>query len=390
LQKTQLLSQVRLDSTSIFLIESHAFVLELKPSLSIFPRIHLESFCYYLIQAQNLNKYPFQDTDVVKSLEELETSENDKDEYQIRKLYPDATGNRKQEWYFDMNNGEKTDRLRNTKNANLKKEEDDDSWSVTGAKKLEGEGDNAKWEGKGQVRLEGWSESGDKKWLNMEITVYAYYDKDLQGQYWDDHDNKWKKFDPGPYAFQLYGRGGHHSSKDKCEGACYKIGLRKDGDVEVRKEPAHPCYLKDKGLKEGIKNGVKDRWIGLKQVLYNFKNGDRDCVANEIWIDDESDDNGELKISNKWRNVSNVNDTGNWGTQGLDDDDKEKFKDDCPVLDENVKHEHRRAEDIINMPGGTDEGNIGSLRCDIMKLKFKYFSIREIQAPKPDKDAEVA
>ena len=59
-------------------------------------------------------------------------------------------------------------------------------------------------------------------------------------------------------------------------------------------------------------------------------------------------------------------------------------------LDENENHEHRRAEDIINMPGGTNEGNIGSLRCDAMKLKFKYFSIREIKPPRPDKDAEEA
>ena len=41
-------------------------------------------------------------------------------------------------------------------------------------------------------------------------------------------------------------------------------------------------------------------------------------------------------------------------------------------------------------PGGTNEGNIGSLRCDAMKLKFKYFSIREIKPPIPDKDAEEA
>ncbi len=113
-----------------------------------------------------------------KSLAELETSETEIDEHDIRKLYHDAIDDRKQEWYFDMNNPTRPGgRLGNYKNANLQRESDG-SWSVTGATEFI----DGKWrKGKGQVRLEGWSESGSKKWLNMEITVYAFYMFDIEG-----------------------------------------------------------------------------------------------------------------------------------------------------------------------------------------------------------------
>ena len=352
-----------------------------------------------LNQAQNLNRYPIIDTVVVKSLEQLQTSESDLDKHNIRKLYSDATGDRKkQAWYFDDmvdDKGKKiNDRLGNEKNANLKKE-DDGSWSVTGAKEVKKKNGKSEWLGKGQVRLEGWSEAEDrnKKWLNMEITVYAFYEFDLKGR---NKQGKALMSNKINYAFQLYGRGGTHSSKRRCEGACYKIGVRKDGAVAVRKEVNHPFYLTEMGKKKGTEKDVKGRWIGLKQVLYNYKHDDKECVANEVWIDDESDDNGgKLKVLNKWRNVSNVNDIGKWGMEDLKQDYINKnFERTCEVLDTNVdqneSHKHRQAEDIINEPGGTDNGNIGSLRSDIIKLKFKFFSIREIEPPQPDKHAEEA
>jgi hypothetical protein len=332
-----------------------------------------------------------------KKLEELQTKVNDLDDkyHKVRKLYPDANDSRKrEEWQFDLERGKRTERLRNVHDrTNLKKEDDDGSWSATGVTDKEGEGDDAKWrDGQGQVRLEGWSESGQKRWLNMEITVYAKYDYDLKGRY-KDGEGEWTRFEPSDYAFQLYGRGGHHGGdgRERCEGACYKIALMKDGDVLVRKEVNHPFYLENKGRKKGTDEDVKDRWIGLKQVLYNFQKGDRTCVANEIWIDDESDDDGKLKVSNKWRNVSNVNDTGGWDTQGLSDDYiNDRYQRNCDRLDENENHSHRKPDDIINKEGGPEEGNIGALRSDKLKLRFKYFSIREIQPPIPHEDAENA
>jgi hypothetical protein len=307
----------------------------------------------------------------------------------VGKIYPDASGNKAQEWYFDKYiegyDFEKWEgkRLRNImKRTNLRWREDEDPncWSVTGAADMRKEDGKVRWhEGKGDVRLEGWSESADKPWLNLEITVYAKYVGKLKGEC--KGDDGWGPFSDKGYAFQLYGRGGHHGGqgKETCEGGCYKIALMQDGEVRVRKEVNHGCYLNDKGGKEATGN-VKGRWIGLKQVLYNYRNDEgKTCAVNEIWIDDESDVNGKLRISNKWRNVSNVIDTGEWG-DGCSD---EKFEGGCDTLDIDEKKGTRRIrKHVISMPGGTSKGNLGSLRSDSVKLLFKNFSIREIEPPK--------
>jgi hypothetical protein len=86
---------------------------------------------------------------------------------------------------------------------------------VTGAKEVKKKNGESEWLGKGQARPEGWSESEDKnkKWLNMEITVYAFYELDLKGRNKQDKELKPNKIN---YAFQLYGRRGTHSSKKRC------------------------------------------------------------------------------------------------------------------------------------------------------------------------------
>lgn len=323
-----------------------------------------------------------------KELKDLETNEKDDLDYnQIRKLYHDATDDdRKQEWYFGQITPTE-DPLLSQGDARLRPSNDnDDTWIVTGAwDKNDSTGKYG--EGKGQVRLEAWSKSASKRWLNMEITTYVRHMEDIEGS----------NIDPASgmkYVFQLYGRGGSHRNSPPCDGGCYKIGIMRKpssdvGKVAVRKEVYHPYYLNEKGIETGTTKDIFGRWIGLKQVLYNFKQGDRTCVANEIWIDDDSHDNGSLKISNNWRNVSCVNDTGSYGDGGGSD-----FKDDCPTLDKDETGD-RRKEHIINKPGGASEGdkegrNIASLRCDSIKLKIKFFSVREIKPPQPHGNAKVA
>jgi hypothetical protein len=305
---------------------------------------------------------------VAKSLAELKTKDTDVDKWGIRKLYTDAVGSDQQEWYFNMESPTSDNRLRNLERANLRRG-DGGSWSVDGTEK----------DGKGQVRLEAWSESGNKKWLNTEVTVYGFYIDDLPDSY------KQSKT-----AFQLYSGGGHHSKLKKCEAGGYKIRLFKDGRVAVRKEPLHPFYCEDRGTNKITDKTVKGRWIGLKQVRYNFKEDNKVCVANEIWIDEESDNDGKLVPRNGWRRVADVKDKGGWGlSEDMSEQEREKYieerwKDDCPLQDSNVvDRQHREIEDIINMPGGTDEGNLAALRCDGVKLKFKYFSVREIELPTP-------
>jgi len=295
------------------------------------------------------------------SLGDLETTDVDVDRWGIRKLYAEATGVNAQEWYFNMENPTSDNRLRNLESANLKRR-DDGSWYVDGTEN----------DGKGQVRLEAWSESGNKKWLNTEVTVYGFYIEDLPD-----------KFDPGRYAFQLYSGGGHHSSREgrRCEGACYKVRLFKKGKIAVVKEPQHPVYCRNRGTKGATGEEVMGRWIGLKQVRYNFEEDNRVYVANEAWIDDNSDSAGELVIRNRWRRVANVHDRGGWDAAAGQMKD---WDGNCPRLDVNVNRQDREVTDIINMSGGTDAGNLAALRCDGVKLKFKFFSLREIKPPTPD------
>ena len=173
-----------------------------------------------------------------------------------------------------------------------------------------------------------------------------------------------KKYNQSDTAFQLYSGGGHHSTTKPCDAGCYKIRLWKDGNVAVRKEPIHPFYCEDREKNKATEKEVRGRWIGLKQVRYNFEENNKVFVANEIWIDDESDHDGKLEISNHWRRVANVADKGGWGLAKDMNEDvrkkyiKERWHDDCPRMDENVDRRHREHEDILNMPGGTKEGNL--------------------------------
>jgi hypothetical protein len=312
------------------------------------------------------------------TLNDLETRDSDVDKWGIRKLYPSAGGDNAQEWYFDMEDPTSDPRLKNHKpRSNLKKVSEDGSWYVDGIAKYEQNGEEK--QGKGEVRLEAWSESKNKRWLNTEVTVYGQYIEDLP-----------ENFDQSKTAFQLYSGGGHHSKNHPCDAGGYKIRLFKDGNVAVRKEPLHPFYCEDRGKNKATEKEVRGRWIGLKQVRYNFEEDDKVFVANEIWIDDESDHDEKLDISNHWRRIANVADKGGWGlSKDMKDEEKEKYKKerwrkDCDCMDQNVDGEHREIEDIINMPGGTDEGNLAALRCDGVKLKFKFFSVREIIPPKSD------
>jgi hypothetical protein len=342
---------------------------------------------------------------MVRTLNDPELGTKSHDLFQgVRKIYANASGNTQQEWHcddhinhYDFKQFSESKRLKNiAKRTNVRWREDEGCWSVTGVADKVLKDDKVKeWkDGKGQVRLEGWSED-NKKWLDMEITVYAKLVGTLRG----DYDGRGPNPPNPPYAFQLYGRGGSHesSAKARCEAACYKIGLarrdtndRKEGDVEVRKEPVHDCYLNSQGTTKATDKPVKGRWIGLKQVIYNYKDNGNTYVANEIWIDDKSDvESGgihKLEVSNKWEHIVTVVDKGNWGggcDKEVEINDKKISLDD--VLKETCK---RKTKDIITGPGGPDDsGNAASLRTDDVKLLFKHFSIREIKAPKePKKD----
>jgi hypothetical protein len=154
--------------------------------------------------------------------------------------------------------------------------------------------------------------------------------------------------------------------------------MKRKNILAVRKEPQYPFYCEDRGTNKITDKTVKGRWIGLKQVVYNFKEDNKVFVANEIWIDEESDNDGKLVPRNGWRLSEDM--SAQEGEKYIE----ERWKDDCPLQDSNVvDRRHREIEDNINMPGGSDLGNLAALRCDGVKLKFKYFSVREIELPTP-------
>ena len=273
------------------------------------------------------------------------------DKWQIKKLYADALGDRAQTWTMDMSNPSSDPRFKNEQNANLRKEADG-GWSSDGSEN-----------GKFQVRLEGWSESGSKKWLNTEITVYAQFMQDIATG------------DPGAYAFQLYRGGGHHSSKSPCDGAAYKARIRKDKSVVICKEVLHPDYTNNKGGLRKLTKDPKGNYIGVKEVVYNLPKAasGRTPVKIEVWVDEEGmNPQGVLDpVKQNWILAAETIDNGGWASGDGGG---------CPAI-EIGNTGKRKPDEILNTSGGTSEGNLCAYRTDGVKSKIKYFSIREIKPP---------
>ena len=277
------------------------------------------------------------------------------DKYGIRKLYPDAVGSTASTmWYFDMDNPTKDPRLGNEERAGLKKQPDG-SWY------LDGMGGTTK----GQVRIEGRCESRNKKWLNGEVTVYAKYLNDLPNS----------ATEPGAYAYQVYLRGANHSTSNPCIGSCYKIRIRKDKGVAIVKEIQHPQYSSNRLGTRKINQDIKGKWLGVKQVVYNFIQNNKTVVKIEIWVDENvTDSNGNLQIKNNWQKIAETVDSGNW--KAMDSPSS------CPAVDVDAVIKNRRQPDeIISMSGGTEDWNCAAYRTDGVSSTIKYFSVREIKPP---------
>lgn len=273
------------------------------------------------------------------------------DKYGIKKLYPDATGDKAQVWYMNMDNPSSDPRFKNEQSANLEKEPDG-AWSSDGS-----------LNGKYQVRLEGWSESGQKKFLNCETTVYAQFMGDIARA----------PGDPGAYAYQIYRGGGHHSSNTPCEGAAYKARVRKDRSVVIVKEVLHPDYTSNKGGLAKLIKPPLGYYIGTKLVVYNLEYDavkQRTPVKIEVWCDESGMDVfGKLDPAKQnWKKMAETIDSGGWASGNGGG---------CPAI-ESGNTGKRRPDEILNTPGGTLSGNLCAYRTDGVKSKIKFFSIREI------------
>ena len=227
--------------------------------------------------------------------------------------------------------------------------------------------------------------NNDSSWSIIPLTSYTYvrmnvltssgYDRNqiatfnhsiLAKKGYMQSPNDWKNIEMTGYIklnqfnieedegiLQWYSRGGIHysnngSSNQSCEGVGYKGNLFFNGDVRFAKEQWHVSYeFTDK--KSNVTSSLKDRWIGFKYITYNIKdkNTNTENVKLEIWLD--------KKANNKWTQVYQYIDNGNWGKMG------------------------------IKCGGNKDQiitwgGPIATFRWDnATDIDFKFLSIREIQ-----------
>jgi hypothetical protein len=293
------------------------------------------------------------------------TQDLEKDAAGIRKIYPDAKTDY-QEWYFNERDPFKDPQLKDEEGSGLRRMQDgSDSWYIDGSK------------ARGQVRLAGWSKKGTYWADATEMTIYAKWLNDAKG-----------KTTTGRYLYQIYLRGGDHSTQKGrgSEASCYKFRVATNGQCYLVKEIQHspPGYTNNvAGRKIGNlpKTGLKSKtWIGMKLVVYNIqeKDGGPVWVRVEGWVDSTcTTKDGKLDTSKqKWVKMVEHIDKGGWRCSSM----KKPVK--GPTVDYNSKTPNvRQPTEIISMPGGTKDGNLGAYRTDNRATCFKHFSIRQIQNP---------
>src|SRR5580765_5605254 len=180
------------------------------------------------------------------------------DRFGVKKIYPNAST--VNEWAVNMDNPSATS---NFKNLPTITKQPDGSFQTK----------------ESQVRMEAWSPE-NKKWLNVEITAYQkLVSADTQ------------------YVFQLYRGGGHHSSispERQCWGAAYKTAMLSNGtsgcSTSCRKEVNHPAYCPNRSVTKVSTKPLANRWIGMKQVTYNYLKNGKTFVRIEVWVDDDVTD----------------------------------------------------------------------------------------------------
>lgn len=288
----------------------------------------------------------------------------EKDVNGVRKIYPDAKQNY-QEWYFNERDPFRDPQLKDEEGSNLRRMQDgSDAWYIDGGKS------------KGQVRLAGWSKKGTY-WENAtEMTIYVKWLDDVKGK------------STGKYLYQIYLRGGDHSTQKGrgSEASCYKFRVGTNGQCYLVKEIQHspPGYTNNvAGRKITIPKGktLKNMWLGLKLVVYNIQEKDDDgpvWVRCEGWVDSTcTTKDGKLDTSKqKWVKMAEHIDKGGWRCSSM------KKPVPGPTVDYNSKTPKvRQPTEIISMPGGTADGNLGAYRTDNRATCFKYFCIRQIENP---------
>lgn len=218
------------------------------------------------------------------------------------------------------------------------------------------------------------------------------------------------KFLTGPTTneerlFQPYiGGGSHHNAADRCcEGFAYKVAIWGGGKINFRKEICHDAYCSDRngqsfGPIQNLNNGgaVVGRWYGFKQIELHLPDRNR----MEVWMDEDCDDNGQLKIEgneNRWRLIAANEDVktgtsqgmpiGNWTASGFNNTCTgcvAESRSDKPLVNGMVRlepyHVTHKGTNLHNFD--IEKANCAVLRVDDKVVRIAYWSNRKISTTK--------
>jgi hypothetical protein len=178
------------------------------------------------------------------------------------------------------------------------------------------------------TRLEVGTPTGETPWGDVEISGYVQ----LESSSFDEE-------------FSWYGRSGHHTADDPCDGTAYHMQLTYGGDVWYQKEIWHTGGYTPirRGELADVTAPLVGRWVGVKAMIYT----DGGVVVNEIWVDGAAD--------GTWRKVNGIVDDGGWAGSELG----------C----------ERAIDQVL-----TDPRPIVAFRADNATFRFRQLCVREISA----------
>jgi hypothetical protein len=172
------------------------------------------------------------------------------------------------------------------------------------AQTLEIRGDGTARSAGEQIRIYVGDRTRVRQWKNVELTIYAKRVADGAGA-----------GSTSGFEFQVRTDDGHTSSMARsprtglpaqCDGHAYGFAFRNDGRALVEKEIRHPTYTSQAGTNVwGGGTFPKDRWIGMKVVVYNVDGGRH--VKQELWRDLTDGQDGGT-----WVKVFEHTDAGGW------------------------------------------------------------------------------
>jgi len=215
------------------------------------------------------------------------------DIFGIKELYRTKTGG--EEWYMNMNNPLSDSRFNPRDPITLNP---DGSWKMKAT----------------QVRMAVYTSTGfdpdDIPTLDHSVIAAKGYML---------APNDWRNFEMTQYVkvntspsddnFEPNGRGGRHTLIDTppegCEGSSMKGDVFFSGKVRFAKEQWHVSYVFT-NLKS-VTGSLKNKWVGIKFVVYNYLENNKVVVKTELWLDTNNNGNF-VKVD------ENV-DRGGWGTE---------------------------------------------------------------------------